>query len=378
MKDIQSRFVQELLSQSLQTNPNIIRLILPPAHDSKISGSVSSNLQKLTVLQEFVFEFHCTTDIVIELGKHCKLLKMLDVTSSVLVTDECVEHLLKLQRLTKLRVAGTRITDTGYALLLSSLPQIRNINWYGLADSILQNITKECLPLVDEFCGDVSDVSLLTKFCPRIRHLSISLNNENSCDLIQLTDVVWLQITHCYYNINYLGILIENMGTRLTKLDLTGVNNVNISRILSCSVLKILIIRYCEAIPSNNLNFTQELPHFKSVKELILLNNKGFKSFYKYLHHYVNLKTFHAERIEYVEDVSVSAILSAGGFKRLSTIILDFCGHLSLQTAMLLIEECDTLSVLGNLESWSHVSHDDKEELFQCVKKNNLALTVVL
>jgi hypothetical protein len=59
-------------------------------------------------------------------------------------------------------------------------------------------------------------------------------------------------------------------------------------------------------------------------------------------------------------------------------IVLAFCGPLTLQTAMLLIEKCDSLSFLGDLDIWSGISGDDQKSLFDCVKTNDLALTVRL
>jgi hypothetical protein len=147
IRKIGSEFVQELLSQSLHTNPNITHLVLPPIPTTKVERSVFCNLHRLTVLQKFIFEFSCNTDILIELGRHCTLLKVL-VTSSVLVTDDCVQYLLNLQSLEKLYVSETKISETCYALLFSNLPRIQNVTWFGPIDFILQKISKECLPFL--------------------------------------------------------------------------------------------------------------------------------------------------------------------------------------------------------------------------------------
>jgi hypothetical protein len=379
IKEIRSEFMQELLSLSIQTNPHVARLILPLEPSIKLSRFVLKNLHRLTVLQEFRFETGCNTDVVIELGRHCTLLKILDIRSSVDVDDDCIEYLLNLQSLEKLHVAGTDISHTCYALLLSNLPRIQNITWCGQVDNILQNITKECLPSVNEFSGGVSNASLVTQICPRIKDLSIYLHNENALDLIQLTDVVSLSLTRCDYNINKLNVVFENMGIRLTKLDVFLVENFNISHIISCcSILKILIVRFCGVILSENFIFASELTHFKSVKEVTLKSNSDFRNSHKYLSHCVNLEVFKAECVEEIDDVAVSEILNAGGFRKLSESVFSDCGPLCLETAMLMIKQCDNLSVLGNLNTWSGVTDDDKKLLFDCVKTNNLALTVKL
>jgi hypothetical protein len=129
-------------------------------------------------------------------------------------------------------------------------------------------------------------------------------------------------------------------------------------------------------IPLENFSFAPELPHFMSLKEMTLLRNRCFKDFHKYLHHYVNLEVFSAHWVAEIEDATVSEIVNAGGFRKLSKIFIAFCGHLTLQTAMLLIDNCDNLSVMGYLSNWCGVNDDDEKELLDFVKTNNLELSV--
>jgi hypothetical protein len=160
---------------------------------------------------------------------------------------------------------------------------------------------------------------------------------------------------------------------------MTAVRNLDITHIINCcSVLKILDFDVCGIVMSENVIFAPELPHFKSVTEIKVKCTVGFEYFLKFLHNYVNLEFFHAECVTGLEHVTVSAILNAGGFRKLGKIFLFLCGPLTLQTAMLLIEKCDNLSVIGKVASWSGVSDDDRNALFDFVQKNNLALSVLL
>jgi hypothetical protein len=148
--------------------------------------------------------------------------------------------------LKKLYVSETKISETCYALLLSNLPRIQNVTWFGPVGFILQEIAKECLPLINEFLGAVSDATLLRKLCPHIKQLGIFLRTDNCLDLIYLTDVDWLEFTSCDYKIHNGKIIIDSMGIRLTKLIMTAVSNVDITHIINCcSVLKILDFELC-------------------------------------------------------------------------------------------------------------------------------------
>lgn len=378
-REIRSEFIQQLLSKSLQRNPDITRLILSPQSSLEVTENVVSNLNRLRLLQEFKFEFRCSNDIVIELVKHCTLLKILNVQSSVLVTNHCFKYLINLKNLEKLYVGGTAISDICYAMVLSNLPRIENFSWRGCVESVLKHSKKDCFPSVREFNGKVKDASLLAQKCPRIKQLSINLDTVNLSDLALLTDVVTLELEHCDFNIHNVTILLESMGTRLTKLDFFGVENIDFRQIVRCcSVLRILSFRYCRVVLSRFLFFNRELPHFKSVKEITLNSNPDFKYFHLYLNHYVNLENFHAQWVADLDDLTFANILNTGGFRKLSEIIIHDCGILTLRTAMLLIEKCDNLCVLGNLNGWPDMKLIDKTTLFDYVRRNNLALKVKL
>jgi hypothetical protein len=63
IKDIGSEFVQELLSRSLQTNPNITRLILPHHRSFLVSRFVLSDLHRLRVLKEIIWLHRCSDPV---------------------------------------------------------------------------------------------------------------------------------------------------------------------------------------------------------------------------------------------------------------------------------------------------------------------------
>ncbi|XP_021931627.1 uncharacterized protein LOC110835585 isoform X3 [Zootermopsis nevadensis] len=375
-KEIWSEFLQELLSQSLPLNPNIKRLILPLTLCLNVSRFVVSNLQRLILLQEFRSEFCCTTDIAIELGRHCILLKILDVTHSTFVTDGCVEYLLNLTNLEKLNITGTEISERSYALLLSRLPRIQNIHWRGAVEGILRNISVECLPLLTEFSGTVFDPSLLTRKCPGIKNLKVSLQNPNALKLVLLNDIVSLELGNCDYISSNLDILVQVNGSKLKKLHLFMVRNVNLSEIIKCCYfLKVFIITSCEVRRPKRI-ICPKSQHFMSVTVMALQGKNIFENIQSYLHYYINLKVFHAESIPEINDVTLSLILNLGGFRNLSEIILSSCGSLTLQTAQSLIKECVSLGVLGKVKTWLGFTDADRKKLFDFVKSNNLVLNV--
>ncbi|XP_021931632.1 uncharacterized protein LOC110835588 isoform X2 [Zootermopsis nevadensis] len=379
IKKFGSEFVHGLMSQSLHTITHITRLILPDNTSNPVSQIIYDELPKLTMLQEIIWKFTCTTRIIAVLARNCRLLRKLDVACSINVTNNCVEDLLNMESLEILNVGGTGISEKSYALLLSRLPRIQSFFWKGRADDVFRYITRASLPLINEFSGVVTDASLLVRMCPHVKTLAVYLQSRNCSELVNLSDLVVLELSPCNYNTTNMGTVIENMGIRLTRLIMIQVANVDIVQIItSCSVLKILDLRYCRVITPENFSLSPELPHFTSVNEIILSKNQDFRDFHKYLVHYVNLEVFHAHHVAEVDHAIISAILNAGGFRKLTKIVLAFCGHLKLDTAMLLIQKCDYLTFLGNMNTWRDFSEDDTKTLMDCIKVNNLALFAYL
>jgi hypothetical protein len=329
-------------------------------------------------LRVFIYEFNCTTDIVIELGKYCNLLMFLDIEYSSNVTDDCVEYLLNLRNLEYLNIGGTSISEMTYSLILSRLPRIMNVYLCREVDNVLQNVKKECLPSVIEFFGFVSNLSLLRKMCPRIKKLSIILQNVNTFELLHLTNLTFLELGPCHYNVYNLKNIFIFFGRRLTYLGMFYVKDINMFEIVcSCSVLKTLVVKHCSLTMSVDLVLAPKLPHFRSVKKIMLESNQGFNIFPRYVHYYSNLEVFNAELVMEIQDETMGAILNSGGFRNLSELVARECGPLTLQTAALLIRRCANLSYLGKLSTWSGVSVDDLMTLLHYVKVNNLALTIV-
>jgi hypothetical protein len=151
----ESGFVQELLIQLLYVIPNIKALIFPPEERLNYMQLFVERIPFLTQLQEFRFHVGCTTEIIIELSKYCPHLIKLSVQDSRRVDDECVENLLKLTHLRALNVADTSISINGYRALLSGLPQVEVVTWFGPIDPVLRDLTAY-LPSVRKFVGKIS------------------------------------------------------------------------------------------------------------------------------------------------------------------------------------------------------------------------------
>jgi hypothetical protein len=369
-----SNFVQELLVELLYVIPNIKVLILPQVYRPNYRQLLVERIQILTELQEFCFHVGCTREILIELSKHCPQLKNLSAQDSRLVDDSCIEHLLKLGQLRNVNVADTSISSNGYRTLLSGLPDVRNVIWFGLIDPVLMNLPA-FLPSVRKFVGKVSDAALLVRNCPNITELRLLSLTEDVSDLGELRSVSDLSMLLTSWTVVRFGTVISRLGQTLTNLEMYQVVNINIDDLINyCVVLNSLIISYCHIIYSET--HYRELPHFQNLKQLTLRHNWGQFDFSPFLHLYVNLNVLNVVSIGQITDEFVGQIVRAGGFTNLTEFVADHCGNLSMETIFLLIESCPHLTKLGNISSWSAVAFEEFETVLNVLKDNNLSLNV--
>jgi hypothetical protein len=370
----ESEFVQELLIKLLYAMPNLKALTLPSKERLNYTEFFVERIPILTQLQEFRFHVGCTTEIIIELSKYCPHLKKLSVQDSRRVDDECVEHLLKLTHLRALNVSKTSISITGYRGLLSGLPQVQDIVWFGPIDPVLWNLTK-CLPSVRKFIGTILVAELLVQKCPNITELVQFSFTKDISDLAELRNLAGLSIIQCSCTDIRFGEDIRRLGPSLTKLEMFQILTINVDDVInSCTALNVFNITLCYIRCSGT--FDRKLPHFVNLKELRLIHNRGPFLFSSILHLYVNLKALHVVGMGDITDEVIRQIVTAGGFRNVTEFVVEHCGDMGIETAFFIIQNCPNLTKLGNLNSWPRVTNGELVTLVNFVRENNLSITV--
>jgi hypothetical protein len=373
LSNVNSEFVEELLIKLMYYTPNTEILILPEVKRLNYMQHLVQNILILNHLQEFNFHIGCTKEIILELAKFCTHLKSIDVESSKLVDNNCVEHLLKLRHLQNLNVAGTSVLNNGYRALLSGLPEVQNIVWFRPIDPVLTNLT-ECFHLVTRFAGMIANAELLVQKCPNINELTLLSATEDASDLGELRSVSKLKIILGSCIVMRFSVLIESLGTNLTALEMNQAGDININNIINfCTVLNSLDISYCNTI--DTIIPDRNLAHFQNLKKLKLKKVSGTFDFNTIFHMYVNLNEFHAAGMETVNETIVGQIVMAGGFRHLTKFVVHNCAYMSMGTPWLLVQNCPNLTEIGNYYTWPNVGTYELEMFLNLIRHNNLLLT---
>jgi hypothetical protein len=317
-----------------------------------------------------------------ELATYWQRITTLDISSSRNVDDGSVVHLLKLKNLVYLNIVHTSITPEAYVRVFSELPNVENISWNSWstpADDILMNIDKDRLRSVKSIMGNFVNAPILIQKCQFVSKLSLFYAHyylSELKDLIALTDLTIVDTNS--RTIHLLNVL-KNVGPRLRRLHLSRVISVSFDAVaFNCYGLQILEMIDCKFSISKYSLFYPRLLHFQNLAFLTLKCNGTFDNFNNYLTSYVHLERFTARNIAQLDDAAVSFILSNKGFQELKEFSAHHCGHLTIKSAVLLIENCRNLSQIRGVGTWSGINKEvDIQYLLHIAMKTNVLIIKV-
>lgn len=349
---ITSSFAQSLVIQTLDSVPRLLSFNLDTLIQNENSSLLASKIHHLKFLRKFMYFYDCTDQVIEQLRLHCTQLRTINVTGSRGVTDASVGHLMQLRELRYVCLFRTRISNEGYGLLLSELPQIRDIFWEPQRN-ILDHIAVENLNTILYFTGYVEDVNMLTQKCPNLTYLDLDTIPDDLSPLTVLTALDTLLISYGHYGACNLMNVLRGIGHRLATLRLSNVHSVNLRDIVTlCPCLESLTLwdcRFSSLNPSTRID--PHLPHFRSVITLSIGKNFRDRFSYKFLLYYVRLKTIILRGVNIFTMGVMRDALRRGTFTHIENFDIQETGRgaLTIEAVDLLIEHCSYLKILGYL-----------------------------
>ncbi|PSN45728.1 hypothetical protein C0J52_17110 [Blattella germanica] len=224
-------------------------------------------------LEEFTYS-DCSDQIIQLLVEHsAETLRVLDVSESFFVTDDCIENILKFKKLVRLNVDNTKLTPEGLAELLLRLSE-RNVN-----------VSSRSLQM---FGGTVtaSQVKFLQDNFPNLSSLKVRLRENCKMPQFQNSNLTRLHVSclgmmDISYNVGLcmwldgdahlphfkddpklyfddIKPILQIVGNQLVELKLDSILRVNMEAISSyCPNLQHLTLNYSGYFkrPIRNVNF---------------------------------------------------------------------------------------------------------------------------
>jgi hypothetical protein len=378
---ISSSFAQKLVIETLGSLHNLTSLVLDTETETDNSALLASNIHHVKKLEMFKYVFHCTDAVVEQLGLHCKALKIISLSNSRAVTNISVSHLLRLKELHYVNVSKTSIDCALYQVLLIKLPKIENINCQDSHENVLHDIATERLHTITSYRGRIINADILTQKCSNITSLILYQVNDDLSKLTALNSLKSLEVTGGDYETSNLSVFLNGKVRKLRELHLHNVVNVNISDIImKCSGLLVLSLEECTFEPLGQHSvFDPATPHYRSVQCLSLIQAVGHEMYFEHFKYYINLVKFYCKGAGILNDHLIREAIKKGGLENLEDFRVEETGFRSLtvSTAKRLIRNCENLTVLGHLKSWSKVDALQLRRLKHKTEKKNLDLQIL-
>jgi hypothetical protein len=360
-------FTQDLVLQTLSSVPGLRRLCLPVENHIIRSEQVATSMHHLKDLEVFIYMYHCTDQVVIQLGLNCTNLTEVNFHHSFMVTNNCVPHLLRLSNLQYLYLEGTSVDTKHYGMLLSQLPKIADLRIPRPSDDILKHITLKAVNTITDVYGHVRDIKLLIKKCPNTRKFVVAFS------VIDLSGVTaWNNLRSLEISFNdcaqiKLNAILTGVGRKLTDLKLVKVHNLDFQNIITlCPSLKNLALLMCQTLPPNaDTPLNTQLLHFKNLISLQIEKFFTDRTDYSYIQNYVNLEKIDLFRIDIFTDEFMSEVVRRGTLANLEECYITetMDGAMTFEVLRQFIQYCSHLKVFGHTDSLPRLEQENIEEL---------------
>lgn len=349
--------------------------------EDRLSRSLK-NMQNLTCL---CLNYDCTDKILSTLVRYCQKLLSLDINKSKYVTNSSVEIIEQMKGLKIIQLYRTGVSMEGYINLLLHLPNLLDIGRYDELG--------KCVEFIDEYHPKYGNFSLehfssthaTTKqiqiLCEKFPNLkSISLfHNILFLDLMAIIGINQLKILKlqsCDFFSDRIRDLLQVKGCNLTTLVLEHVDQIDMNALIYisqfCPELETLVICNCNLIQSTSISFRYfQLPPFMSLKNLTLIGNCNPQHVEHILSNAHKITFVHLGSQVPTNDQIFEKIFLKNELRHLEELRILHSDELTIKTGFALVNNCEKLKKLSELESWTQVYPFQLEELKQHVKERN-------
>nr|XP_031825877.1 uncharacterized protein LOC116424082 isoform X2 [Nomia melanderi] len=315
---------------------------------SDIEKMIINGVSVMPNLVCFVLCFDCTDNIIMALAQHCKKLRKLDATASRSVTDRSVAPLLSCKYLTRVKLCRTSMSIPGYSKLFLEHLNIQDIGRCDEFGFVLELINEKETDVKSSFHirtfesrnFSMQHLYLLVDMCPYITSLCL-LRDERIVDLTILATLDCLKelkLLSCDFYTHGIKTLLEIKERAQTY-----------PRKLAVSPFRLLERIKCVA-ECTNMHLEFLLSHCINIKFIQLGSSTG------------------------IGDEAMRRILLQNPMNKLEELKILYSHDLSMKTIQLLMENCDNLRRLSELENWQGVSSAELNLFREELKNTNTNL----
>lgn len=354
----------------------------------EMEASLLKSLGQMKNLQHLVLMYDATDNLIKLLSEVCPKIESVDFSCSKLITNESMDKLILLKSLRSVFVQRTGVTMEGHIKMLLNLRHLEDLGHYDELG--------RCLEYIDNYHENRKDLKLKTfitnyattehieamsRNCPEMHKVAIFCNNTllDLISLVGVNNLGDLKLRACDYYTDQVHQLIKVKGCNITHLHLEHVDEVDLNALVNisqyCPELRELVLYNCDLTDNHSLvQKTCEEPPFASLERLTLAVQCDYWHLEFLLSAAKNIRYIHLGTKVPVTDDFVARLLKKNPLSELEQLRVMFSDQLTIASAYHLVESCDQLTRLSELECWERVSAKDLLEFGQYIEGHNYEL----
>ncbi|XP_011314802.1 uncharacterized protein [Fopius arisanus] len=355
---------------------------------SEIEKLIINGVSHMPNLLSFTLCSDCTDNIIFVVGETCKKLRALDVIASRSVTDRSIPSILNCQFLKEVKLFRTSVSIGGFSELLMRLPWLENM---GRCDDVgevfeaisLKEINQDkslALKVLETRNVTIDDLFLFVDVCPFVTSVSIMCDERTDLRILSaLEHLQELKLLSCDFYGDKVNDLLEMTNSRIRSLHLEHVEEIDRSAL-------VYISQYCPGIKSltfYNCDFSEGLStQFRALKVEPFRQLQRLKCVADCASCHLEFLLSNCLAIKFIQlgsstgvgDLTMQKVFAVNKMRELEELKILYGGDLSMRTVRLIMENCEGLRRLSELEGWHGVTQHELEAFREELRVNNVDL----
>lgn len=356
----------------------------------EMEPTILNGIEVMKNLQYLSLNYDCTNTILLKLIETCPHLQSLDLTSSKSINDDSVNLIARIKSLRSVQLYRTSVTMEGYVNLFLKLKKLEDIGQFSEIGHCLEYIVdnypdfqKFSLRKFNSRYVTTRFLQILSEHCPKIQCISIFFN-VLICDLtaiIGINQLSHLQLMACDFFSDQIRDVLAVKGCNLTLLHLEHVDQIDMNALMYisqyCPDLKVLTIFNCELIESTSVYLKKPtIPPFMNLERMTLIAHCDHHHLEFLWSTCLHIKSIKCGMMVPTNDHILEKILSCNPMEHLEEFAVMRSDGLTIKIAYKLVEICQNLTHLNELEGWSRIKEDEIQLFKTFIKMNNLNLNL--
>ena len=379
-----------------------------------VAHQIAKGMEGMKKLEQFSCKHDCTYELLEVLARNCSsTLRVLDVEDSKFVNDGCFSCITSFLNLEELNIFNTKLSDEAKARLLTALPKLTNLTrgdflcealgWIDYLDEIddLQLLVTEFFPSQSYYFHEEWQMEMVSRLCPFISKMFFIFHESCVSSYLVLVPFEYLNELCVYGGSFYkdkLKELLEIRGANLSRLSLIAVTKVDFLAVAYiskyCQNLKALALSNCDVgdfkpgpDPNSDAEYSRRqnyitmarLAHdivqvMENMEEIMI--QSACRSIYAtfLIGRCPKVKKIHLGHAAQVNDETILKIYAQHGLCSLEEFHCEKSSGLTLNALTLLLNSCDELRAVSDIQAWSGVTPAEVGAFRQMCFDQNLEL----